>query len=204
MKKCITLCLGLMAALSSWAQGFEFLYQGQRLADGETVIIAAEEDWFGDLSCETNGGMDPSDGLVLRLLISTNVTASATLQISHNSLDATTLQWCMGGECTPMNGQTSLTKRFPVMGSEQVQFDAIGISSEGYLLATLKVTIGLESHQVKIMFANGDVDGIRPIPTKESGETMVYDVRGRRVQTPSAPGVYLVADGVRVRKITIK
>ena len=53
MKKIITLSFVLMAALSSWAQGFVFQYQGESLADGATVIIAAEEDLFGDMSCET-------------------------------------------------------------------------------------------------------------------------------------------------------
>ena len=52
MKRIFTLCVGLMATLFAGAQGFVFQFQGENLADDATVIIAAEEDLFGDLSCE--------------------------------------------------------------------------------------------------------------------------------------------------------
>jgi len=207
VKKISTLCLGLMAALSSWAQGFEFQFQGESLADGETVIIAAEEDLFGDLSCETNNSMDPTNGLMLKLLSGTTASGTAILEITHNTLDAEMLQWCMGGACTSLGNQSSLTKQFTVNNRTQVQFDAIAIHSEGYLMATLKATIGLESHKVNIKFVNGDVDdGIKAIENgklkMENGA--IYDLRGRRVQGQPSHGVYIMTDGEHTRKVAIK
>jgi len=208
MKKILTLCVGLMVTLFAGAQGFVFQYQGENLADDATVIIAAEEDLFGDLSCETNNAMNPTDGLMLKLLNSTSAGAMATLQITSNSLDADMLQWCMGGDCTTLGNQTSLTKRFTVNGSAQVQFDAIAISSEGILTATLKVTIGLESHQVNIMFINGDYDGINEIKNEKlkmkNGEGSWYDLHGRQVQGRPSSGVYIITDGKHIRKVAIK
>ena len=206
MKKILILSIGLMVTLFTGAQGFVFQYQGENLADGATVIIAAEEDLFGDLSCETNNAMNPNDGLVLKLLNSSSAGATATLQITSNSLDADMLQWCMGGDCTTLGSQTSLTKRFTVNGSAQVQFDAIAISSEGILTATLKVTIGLESHQVNIMFINGDYDGIKAIDNGQltMDNRAIYDLTGKRVQGRPSPGIYFVNDGKNIRKVAIK
>lgn len=204
MKKTLTLIIGLMSALFIEAQGFVFQLQGQPLADGETITFSAEEDLFGDLSCETNNVMNPTDGLMLKLLNTPIVTASATLQISYNSLNADILQWCMGGECTPFNNQSSLTKRFTVEGETQVQFDAVGIHSEGYLKATLNVNIGLESHKVNIVFTNGDVDGIKPLSQRTSEERAIYDFHGRKVQGQLSHGIYLVEDGEHIRKTIIK
>ena len=208
MKKIFTLCVSLIVTLFAGAQGFVFQYQGENLADDATVIITAEEDLFGDLSCETNNAMNPTDGLMLKLLNSTSAGATATLQITSNSLDADMLQWCMGGDCTTLGNQTSLTKRFTVNGSAQVQFDAIAISSEGILTATLKVTIGLESHQVNIMFINGDYDGINEIKNEKlkmkNGDGRWYDLRGRQVQGRPSSGVYIMTDGNHIRKVAIK
>lgn len=204
MKRILTLSSCLLTALAMQAQNFFFQYQGQKLADGETVIISAEEDLFGDLSCETNNLLNPDDGLVLMSLNAMAVTVSATMQISHNTLDAEMLQWCMGGQCTPFNNQTSLTKKFKVTGSEQVQFDAIGIGSEGYLQAMLKVSIGLETHSVNIMFANGDIDAIAsPAECKKSGEAF-YDLRGKRVQGRPMPGIYVKVEGESCRKVVVR
>ena len=204
MKKLFTLCVGLLSVLPFWAQSFEFQYEGQSLNDDETIVIVAEEDLFGDLSCETNSMLDPSNGLVLKLLRNATATAAATLQITHNSLTAESLQWCMGGECTPLGNQASLTKRFTVSGSETVQFDATNISGEGYLLATLKVTIGLETRQVNIVFVNGDYDGISALSQKESGEKAVYDLHGRKMQGKPSSGMYIITNGKRVRKVAVK
>lgn len=204
MKKIFTLCVGLTIALSSWAQGFVFQFQGKNLADGETVVIAAEEDMFGDLSCETNNAMNPNDGLVLTLLNGMQVTASATLQITQNSLAPSGMQWCMGGECTPLTGQSSFSKRFMLMGSEQVQFDATGITSEGLLTATLRATIGLESHQVNIVFVNGDYDSIGSPRASAGRAAACYDLCGRPLQGRPSAGICIRTDGTSVRKIAVK
>ena len=195
MRKITTLIVALVAVLSLQAQGFVFQFQGEDLTDGETVVITAQEDLFGDLSCETSG-------LVLTLLRGTTATVTATLEVTSNSLNATALQWCMGGNCQVF--ETSLTKRFAMGFSEQVQFDAIGIQSEGYLKATLRATIGIESHQVNILFVNGDMDGIKPLSQRRDGARAVYDLHGRRVQGRLPAGMYIVTEGERVRKIAIK
>lgn len=208
MKKVLTLCASLMVTLFAEAQGFVFQYQGESLADDATVVIAAEEDMFGDLSCETNSPMNPTDGLMLKLQNSTSAAATATLQITSNSLDADMLQWCMGGDCTTFGSQTSLTKRFTVNGNAQVQFDAVAIKSEGLLTATLKVTIGLEKHQVNIMFVNGDYDGINEIKNEKlkikNGDGAVCDLNGKRVQGRPSSGIFIVDDGKNIRKVAIR
>ena len=206
MKKISTLCMCLLASLVAQAQGFVFQYQGQNLPDGETVIIAAEEDIFGELSCETNDLLDPDSGLMLKLLRGTSSPVTAVLQITHNSLNAASIQWCMGTECSSMNSLTSLTKRFTMGDSEGVQFDATGIGSEGYLEATLKVTIGLETHQVNIIFVNGDYDGIKKVQKFKSSiveKGAIFDLLGRQVKRTSS-GIRIVREGERIRKVLIK
>ena len=206
MKKISTLCMCLLASLVVQAQGFVFQYQGRNLPDGETVIIAAEEDIFGELSCETNDLLDPDSGLVLKLLRGTSSPVTAVLQITHNSLNAASIQWCMGTECSSMNSLTSLTKRFTMGDSEGVQFDATGIGSEGYLEATLKVTIGLETHQVNIIFVNGDYDGIKEVEKFKSSiveKGAIFDLLGRQVKRASS-GIRIVREGERIRKVLIK
>ena len=196
----------LLASLVVQAQGFVFQYQGQNLPDGETVIIAAEEDIFGELSCETNDLLDPDSGLMLKLLRGTSSPVTAVLQITHNSLNAASIQWCMGTECSSMNSLTSLTRRFTMGDSEGVQFDATGIGSEGYLEATLKVTIGLETHQVNIIFVNGDYDGIKKVQKFKSSiveKGAIFDLLGRQVKRTSS-GIRIVREGERIRKVLIK
>ena len=194
----------LLASLVVQAQGFVFQYQGRNLPDGETVIIAAEEDIFGVLSCETNDLLDPDSGLVLKLLRGTSSPVTAVLQITHNSLNAASIQWCMGTECSSMNSLTSLTKRFTMGDSEGVQFDATGIGSEGYLEATLKVTIGLETHQVNIIFVNGDYDGIKEVRSEEMVNGKCFDLLGRQMQGRASSGIRIVREGERIRKVLIK
>ena len=206
MKRIFTLCVSLLVGLIVKAQGFVFQYQGESLADGATVVIAAEEDIFGELSCETNSALNPNDGLVLRMLSGTATSGSATLQITSNSLNPSGMQWCMGGACTPLGSQTSLTKQFAAGGVTLVQFDAVDIRSEGLLTATLRATIGLESHTVNIHFVNGDYDGINEIKDEksENGDVSWYDLRGRKVQGRPSAGIYVVADGKGIRKTLIK
>lgn len=204
MKKIFTLCVGLTIALTSWAQGFVFQFQGKNLADGETVVIAAEEDLFGDLSCETNSATNPNDGLVLRTLGSMASSGSATLQITSNGLNPSSLQWCMGGACMTLGSQTSLTKRFSAGGVTLVQFDAVGITSEGLLTATLRATIGLESHQVNIVFVNGDYDSIGSPRASAARAATCYDLCGRPLQGRPSAGICIRTDGTSVRKIAVK
>ena len=58
----IAMVLALLEVTGGRAQGFEFQYRGESLANGATVTIEAEENSFGELSCETNSTGNPSDG----------------------------------------------------------------------------------------------------------------------------------------------
>jgi thiol-disulfide isomerase/thioredoxin len=158
MKKCLFLMMALLSfgGLKVKAQSFEFQYQGQSLKDGDMVTIAAEQSAFGELACETNPSTNPNNGLVLKLLSGSTANVKAELEITHNTLNAQMLQWCMGGDCWPVNDTKVFTKQFTVTENVQMQFDATNIQSKGYLLATVKATVGAETHQVAIQFTNGE------------------------------------------------
>ena len=181
------------------AQTFEFRYQGQSLPDGATVTIAAEENAFGELSCETNSSADPLNGLMLQMLTGNTANASATLQITHNTLSPQILQWCMGGVCTPFNNSNMLSKQFEANGAVQVQFDASNIQSKGYLMATLNVSVGFESHQVNIQFTNGESAGIANLTLRHAPST--FNLLGRHTAGRLPAGVYIVRSGGKTKKI---
>lgn len=186
------------------AQTFGFQYQGQSLDDDATVTIAAEKNAFGELSCETNPSANPKNGLMLRIPEGTTANVKATLQITHNTLSPITLQWCMGGECVPVNDQNVFSKQFSTNEDAQVQFDAINLQSEGYLQATLKATIGLETHQVNIQFTNGETAGIRKQLSKHQQAPAIYDLNGHRMEGALPAGLYIVKDGLHQSKKIIK
>lgn len=206
MKKFLltTTALLFLLGIQAQAQSFEFRYQGQTLADGATVTIAAAENDFGELACETNPSSNPTNGLMLQLLNGFTSNVKATLQITYNSLNATVLQWCMGGECKPVNGSETFTKTFMVEGGEQVHFDALNIQQKGYLLATLSATVGLETHQVTIQCTNGESAGIGQLMSGDLRENKFFDLNGRSIGKPQAPGVYVVSDGRHTKKAIIK
>ena len=219
MKKNLLILMALLSfgRLIAWAQSFEFQYQGQSLEDGALVTIAAEENAFGELSCETNSSEDPNNGLVLKMLNGKSANVKATLQITYNTLAPQIMQWCMGGECWPVDDMEVFTKQFPVDESVLVQFDANDIQSEGYLLATLKASVSLESHQVNIQFTNGESAGINPLASgfRFQNKKVVYDLKGCRVcaalndkgkmiNDQLRKGIYIVSDGVYKRKVIIK
>ena len=104
MRTILLLTTFLLASVAIKAQNLEFKYKGEPLPDGATVTIAAEEDVFGEMSCETNPSSDPQEGLVLKCPPSFGGTVTAVLQILSNTLNASTIQWCMGGECTLVRG----------------------------------------------------------------------------------------------------
>ena len=161
MKRLLLIVNALLLVMAAKAQSFEFRFHGTSVADGETVVIPAVEDefGFGELWCETNPSDNPNNGLILKLLSAAEATGCAILNIESNTLDASTVKWCMGGECTLMKDKTTDTKSFTTQdGTAQVLFDAENIKNKGRLQATLQVTIGAESHSVKILFTNGDTD----------------------------------------------
>ncbi|MBO4840338.1 MAG: hypothetical protein J5524_04480 [Bacteroidaceae bacterium] len=174
----------LFAGLSAFAQTFQFQYKGADLEDGATVTIAAEENIFGELSCETNPSEDPNNGLVLKMQDLSAGNVKAELQIQNNGLGASMLQWCMGGACTMALNKTSLTKSFAPAGTVQVLFDATNIKGNGNLMATLTVTQNGQTRTVGILFTNEDATSIkRPTPTLSKGEGVVYDLSGRIVDS---------------------
>ena len=191
MKRSLLLSLFLLSAVlgAVQAQPFMFQYQGRSLADGDTVTIAAAENAFGELACETNPVHDPANGLVMNLLMGTPTNVKATLEITANTLTCLQLQWCMGGECLPLGGAVQFTKQFKASATEQVQLDAYGIEGDGCLIAKLTVSSVFGSQTVYIRFYNGILDSIRSItpghgthvPTVKGGDEALYTLDGRKI-----------------------
>lgn len=192
MKKSLFLLAAVICfSVSLRAQTFEFRFHNESLSDGGQVIIPAVEDEFGygELWCESNPSKNPGNGLVLKLLSGTSASGKATITIESNTLNPSTLKWCMGGECVLMKDKNTLTKDFSTSeGTVQVQFDAENIKSEGELAATLSATINGESHTVKILFTNGQSTMINAIKSQRDDEC--YTLDGLRVDRPSK-GLYI-------------
>jgi thiol-disulfide isomerase/thioredoxin len=174
---------------------FEFRYEGKTLEDGALVTINAEEDsWgFGEMGCETNPSSDPKNGLILVTSDGSKKSGSATLTITKNTFTAQMIQWCMGGECTPMNDKTTLSKSFTTDndGICQVQFDASNIKTEGELEAKLAATIGSDTKMVNIKFVNNKTNGINVIYS-DDGNDVWYDLNGTRLESaPTRKGLYI-------------
>lgn len=135
---------------------FYLSYQGDEQPNGGVVTIEAEEDdfGFGEMNCETNPPGNPTNGLIVKTKDGKQKSGTARLEITSNTLNAKSIQWCMGGACTPMTNKTSLDKTFTTdeNGITQVQFDATNISSYGELEATLTVTIENETSNLTIRF----------------------------------------------------
>lgn len=206
MRKSLLVIVALLslAGGSVKAQTFEFQYQGQSLKDGATVTIAAEANAFGELSCETNPSANPNNGLVLKLLSGSTANVNASLQVTHNTLSPQMLQWCMGGECTPFANTDALKKQFTVNDVVQVQFDASNIQSKGYLLATLKASVSLETHRVNIQFTNGETANVSEFTENGRQTPRIYDLKGCLMEGHIPSGIYIQTDGVSKKKIVIK
>ena len=186
---------GLVWSGAVKAAGLEFRYQGEAVEDNGTVTIQSQEDsWgLGEMNCETNPVSDPANGLVL-VTASGNRSGTAVLTILSNTLDAKTVQWCMGGTCTLMTTQTQLEKSFMTGedGVAQVQFDASNIRQEGSLKALLTATVGGETRTVNIVFVHSLGTGIASL--KEDGcRQDCYRLDGTKLGgQPLKKGVYVV------------
>lgn len=208
MKKIFTFVIVLMTAnITAIAQSFEFKYHGVTIENGEGVSIAAEQDMFGDLSCETNPSSDPSNGLVLVGADGASVSGMAHLEILEHTFKAKTIQWCMGGACVPLKGVTQYDKEFEGT-TVLTQFDAFTIRQEGYLLASLEVNVNGETSKIYIEFTNGQTSGINVIKDPK-GLIDVYDLNGRLVMQQAdvnarqllRKGIYVVKEGNKTRKV---
>ena len=159
MKKIFTsVVLLLVLTLTAEAQQpVQFYYQGQPLSDGATVTIAAETNDWGDLICETNPPSNPNNGLILKNLTSADVSGTATLTVTSRTFSPSQLQWCMGGLCVSINGDT-FDKDFSVPANGQImtQFDAYP-TQYGELVAEIKVTANLRQTSVKVREAGANV-----------------------------------------------
>jgi len=199
----------LATQMAVFAQNVEFQYQGKPIENGAVSIVAAI-DFFGDLSCETNPSEAPETGLMLVSKDGSTISGTAHLQILEHTFRAKTLQWCMGGACSPMNNVTELDKNFSGTAI-QTQFDAYTIRQEGHLLAKLDINASGEELSIYIEFLNGESSGIENI-TNALGRADVYDISGRPVMVNAdaierqqlKKGVYIVKDSKSVRKIIVK
>ena len=204
MKKTLLLIFTLLAAVVTvQAQSFEFQFHGRPIADGDTVTIAAETDLFGDLSCETNPADNPNNGLILKKLIGATPTITAVLEITDKALNCSQLQWCMGGNCQIFGNAQKLTKQLQPGATEQVQFDANGITGDGYLIAKLTITSPMDVLAVYIRFFSGEYDGIQELNEKTSEHSpsalakgKVFTMTGQRITDTQAmrrnKGIYIV------------
>ena len=196
MKKILAIGFWLLA-VSGWAQSLEFWYQGEKVEAGGTVSVAAEEDMFGEMSCETNPSTAPWDGLVLRCAEPLDGTVTAELQILTHTLNAAMMQWCMGGECTLVGSKTMLTKTFNASEKVQVLFDATNITGDGELLAKLEVTYKDCKQEVYIEFVCGEPSGVISQESRAERQESIYDLSGRKIsnlksQTSNLPkGIYI-------------
>ncbi len=183
MKQILLLTAFLLASVAIKAQNLVFEYKGESLKDGAIVTIMAEEDFFGEMSCETNPSSAPLNGLVLNSNPLYSNSISAELQILSNTLNASTVQWCMGGECTLVRNKTQLTKSFPPGYNIQVLLDATNIIGDGALMAKLTVKLLGENRTVFIQFVNGDTDGINSIQNTKFKihNKEIYDLSGRKI-----------------------
>lgn len=173
---------------------FKFQYGGKDLENDATVIINAEEDsWgFGELNCETNPSSNPKNGLIL-VTQDGNLEGTAKLEILSNNLNPQLIQWCMGGECVPMNDKTSYEKTFKTDndGIVLVQFDANNVKSEGSLEAKLTTTTGSDTRIVNIKFVNDKASGISVIYSGDDNAEW-YDMNGSRLENiPTRKGIYI-------------
>jgi len=173
---------------------FDIYYEGNFIEGNSVVEIKAEEDsWgFGELNCETNPSSNPKNGLILKTP-NGNQSGSAKLEILSNTLNPGMIQWCMGGECIPMNDKTSYEKTFNTDsdGIVLVQFDANNIRSVGELNAKLTATIGSDTKTVNIKFVCDKTSGISIIYSDDYNASW-YDMNGSRLENaPTRKGVYI-------------
>lgn len=135
---------------------FRFHYKGKEVEDNAIVTIYATEDnWgYGEMECVTNPEANPNDGLIVVTTDGRQKSGTASIEITSKTFTANMVQWCMGGECVPMNNKTSFVKSFTTddKGVGLVQFDATNITTEGALTAKLTITIGNDTKTVNIRF----------------------------------------------------
>ena len=102
----------------------------------------------------------------------------SVLEIQQNTLNASVIQWCMGGECVLVGTNNSLSKTFNADTVTQILFDAVNIQNEGSLTAKLTVAYDIASLIVYIQFTNGMTTDIKRIIKGIGSKADVYDMNG--------------------------
>ncbi|MBR1548170.1 MAG: hypothetical protein IJ637_05535 [Prevotella sp.] len=150
--------LSLLATSALAQQPVQFYYHGEPLADGATVTIQAAANEWGELACETNPPANPSGGLVLKNLTGADITGTSTLTITSRTMAPQLVQWCMGGLCVAIPGD-SFDKEFtvPANGQIMVQLDATP-TQYGELVARISVMANLRQLSVDVRFVYADPD----------------------------------------------
>lgn len=205
MKKIFTLIFGLLATSQVMqAQVVQFRNNDEAVNNGETVTFYAEEDDWGVVSIETNP-TDNSADLRLFNLTDKELKGNATITVVSNTLGTDERQWCMGGACVSVSGNT-YDKDFsiPANGNIQVQYD-IFPEQQGEMETELSVFAGLTTTKINIRFIYSDQAAVEGITSAE-GQAVVarYALDGSMV-SKGKKGFQIIrlADG-RVIKQVVK
>ena len=179
----------------SQAQDSYFRFHDSRVDDQGLVTIFAEPDSFfpDEKNCMTNPPSGPKQGLVLVVDENGSKSGTATLEILSNTLNATMIQWCMGGTCELMNSATKLTKSFTAGegGIVQVDFDANNVTGEGVLEARLTATVDGKTITVNIIFQPNNTTGLSGVIKDDKDDEKCYDLKGSPYRQGSR-GIYIL------------
>lgn len=205
MKKFFTsLALFCATFLTIHAQDCVFQYKNQDLADGATVTIQAKEDAiFGGLICDTNPA-GTSDGLYLLNKTSRELTISASINIQSNTMAASSIQWCMGSDCMPINTTSKSKDGIKLKANEKMmtKFDCEP-NKDGEMLTKLEVSTGGKTYTVNILFTTAE-SHVTATKTAASTPVAFFTLDGREVsQRPRGLCLVKFADG-KVRKVVGK
>lgn len=196
MRRILTSLLFLMALAGvCQAQDSYFRFHDSRVDDQGSVTIFAEPDSFfpDEKNCMTNPPSGPKQGLVLVVDPNGSQSGTATLEILSNTLNATMIQWCMGGSCELMNTKTKLTKSFTAGedGLVQVDFDANNVTGEGALEARLTATVDGKTITVTILFQPDNTTGLSGVIKSDEDDGKCYDLKGHPYRQGSR-GLYIL------------
>lgn len=199
------LLIGLAVASAS-SQTAEFRFNGEPVAEGATVTIAATKNPLTKrVVCET--------GAILSLYNLSAQRQSGTVQLSQydNTLGTTGGKICMGETCSSFSGST-FTKSFSVAANTAAatQYD-VTPAQEGAMLTRMVATIGGETHTVIVRFTYGDVETSVRAAAAAATTLDVYTLSGRLLRRGAssvqglARGVYIVKNQQgEARKLVVK
>lgn len=196
MRRILASLLFLMALVGvCQAQDSYFRFHDSRVDNQGSVTIFAEPDSFfpDEMNCMTNPPSGPKQGLVLVMDQNGSQSGTATLEILSNTLNATMIQWCMGGTCELMNSTTKLTKSFTAGddGIVQVDFDANNVTGDGVLEARLTATVDGETITVNIIFQPYNAAGFHSVIKDINDQGKCYDLKGNPYRMGNR-GIYIL------------